>query len=60
MFIYAWTLKPEITWVAPFIGLVVRLHLEMLIEERSQRYSQVFIFASFTIYLAVFVYLADV
>lgn len=42
LFIYGWTAKPEITWFAPFMGLVV------------------FIFAAYAIYLAVFVYLADV
>ncbi|KAF9461092.1 major facilitator superfamily domain-containing protein [Collybia nuda] len=41
MFIYAWTARPDVHWIAPVIGITI------------------YMWATYTIYLAVFAYLAD-
>ena len=61
MFTYAWSSFPQVHWIVLLIGMVV-CRFEFLFglaHGLSLRISQIFIWASSTIYLAVFTYLAD-
>jgi hypothetical protein len=58
MFIYAWTAFPYVHWIAPTIGITVRI---IFIPNTTTLTGdlKIFMTAAFTIYLAAFSYLAD-
>jgi len=59
MFIYAWTARPEVPWIAPAIGLVVRPGRCIFFTLMGLTFLKIFMTGAFVIYMVVFLYLAD-
>jgi hypothetical protein len=57
IFIYAWTARPEVHWIAPAIGLTVcPAHFH---HSSRLTFLKIFMSGGFVIYMVVFLYLAD-
>ncbi|KAG0698233.1 MFS general substrate transporter [Suillus ampliporus] len=59
MFIYAWTARPEVHWIAPAIGLTVCPAYCIFVTVARLIFLKIFMSGGFVIYMVVFLYLAD-
>ena len=59
MFIYAWSAVPQIPWIALIIGMTVYLSIFCSLKYEFTHKVQIFMWATFTLYLVAFTYLSD-